>query len=349
MKLQFNPYYGRSFFLFVPALCFTVGNSHRSFISQANSSIFVQSHTADFINCTTSASVTTSAPTQHRKVESGGRWEHGTLIEPLQIHLPASHSSIKTEKNHSGGSTSSTSSSSSKTPSSTSKRGPKAAKGNKNINECILSLHQQHQNKTETKVEPYGTGCSRTLPLTWNQALQQLQNNIHVNTSCASSYANCSPADTTHTTATLLQIKREPCQVSEVTTSNNLIATTSFSGTPAIIKIEQKSPTTTSSSTLASITSSMDSSNTNCGQQNNGKFKEKGCQISFSLPLLIVILFLLPLRRLLGKKSCLHSRCSDPNWHCRRPTAFTRNNKPKPSPAASKGPEPLWLGTGRSG
>lgn len=244
---------------------------------QANSSIFVQSHTADFINCTTSASVS-SAPTHPKKFESNvGRWEPGSIIEPLQIHLPATNftttAAIKTEKNHSGSSTSSTSSS--KNPSSTSKRAAKAAKGNKNINDCILNLHQQHQSKStsDTKVEP--NGCSRTQPtLTWNQALQQLQCNV--NTSCASSYANCPSADTTsHTTATLLQIKREPCQVSEVTTSNNLIATTSFSGTPAIIKIEQKSPTTTSASTLASISSSMDSAsnNTSGGQQNNGKFK----------------------------------------------------------------------------
>ena len=245
--------------------------------SQANSSIFVQSHTADFINCTTSASVT-SAPTQPKKIEPNfGKWEPGSIIEPLQIHLPATNytttAAIKTEKNHSGGSTSSTSSS--KNSSSASKRAAKAAKSNKNINDCILNLHQQHQSKgaSDTKVEP--NGCSRTQPtLTWNQALQQLQSNV--NTSCASSYANCPSADTTtHTTATLLQIKREPCQVSEVTTSNNLIATTSFSGAPAIIKIEQKSPTTTSSSALASISSSMDSAsnNTSGGQQNNGKFK----------------------------------------------------------------------------
>lgn len=259
---------------FIPLWLTCFSSSH---FRQANSSIFVQSHTADFINCTTSASVTTSAPTQQKKLESNlGRWDSGALIEPLQIHLPATNyttaSAIKTEKSHSGSSTSSTSSS--KGASSSSKRAAKAAKSsNKNINDCILNLHQQHQSKSETKVEPNGTGCSRTLPLTWNQALQQLQN---VNTSIASSYGNCPPADTTsHTTATLLQIKREPCQVSEVTTSNNLIAA-SFSGTPAIIKIEQKSPTTTSSSALASITSSMDSaSNTNVGQQNNGKLKEQ--------------------------------------------------------------------------
>lgn len=250
--------------------------SHLLNHSQANSSIFVQSHTADFINCTTSASVT-SAPSQPKKLESNvGKWESGSIIEPLQIHLPATNytttAAIKTERNHSGSSTSSTSSQ--KTPSSTSKRASKAAKSNKNINDCILNLHQQHQSKgsNDTKVEP--NGCSRTQPtLTWNQALQQLQSNV--GTSVASSYANCPSADTTtHTTATLLQIKREPCQVSEVTTSNNLIATTSFSGTPAIIKIEQKSPSTTSS-TLASISSSMDSAsnNTSGGQQNNGKFK----------------------------------------------------------------------------
>lgn len=340
MELQFNPYYGEVF-------------THTSTFphhSQANSSIFVQSHTADFINCTTSASVTTSAPTQHKKLEASyGKWEPGSLIEPLQIHLPATNytttSAIKTEKNHSGSSNSSNSSSSTKPPS-TSKRGPKVAKANKNINECILSLHQQHQSKTtsDTKVETNGgTGCSRTLPLTWNQALQQLQNNV--NTSIASSYGNCPSADTTtHTTATLLQIKREPCQVSEVTTSNNLIATTSFNGTPTIIKIEQKSPTTTASSSLASISSSMDTNNTGGGQQNNGKFKKPFFIASRKLFSLVANCnpFFLALGKFLA-----HSRCCNPNWHCRRPTTFTRNNKP--SAFTSEGSEPLQSWPGRLG
>lgn len=252
MKLQFNPFYdekNKTFF---------------HLLSQANSSIFVQSHTADF-NCTTSASVTTTAAP--KKFDSIGRWESGSVIEPLQIHLPATNyttAAIKTEKIHSGGSTSSSSSSSSKAPSSTSKKSSKAAKANKNINDCILNLHQQHQSK-DTKVEPNGTGCSRTLPLTWNQALQQLQSNVNT-----SSFGNCPPADTTtHTTATLLQIKREPCQVSEITTSNNL----SFAGTPTLIKIEQKSPTTSSAPTItANISSSMDSTGAGTNGGQNGKF-----------------------------------------------------------------------------
>jgi hypothetical protein len=199
--------------------------------------------------------VTTSAAP--KKIDNIGRWESGSVIEPLQIHLPAT-AAIKTEKIHSGGSSSSSSSNSSKTPSSTSKKSSKAAKVNKNINDCILNLHQQHQSKGDTKLEPTGTGCSRTLPLTWNQALQQLQSNV-----------NCLPADTTsHTTATLLQIKREPCQVSEITTSNNL----SFAGTPTLIKIEQKSPTTTSAPTItANITSSMDTTG-HSGGGHNGEF-----------------------------------------------------------------------------
>jgi hypothetical protein len=241
VKLQFNPFFVDdeiTFFYFTSR--------------QANSSIFVQSHSADF-NCTTSASVTTTAAPKN----SIGRWESGSVIEPLQIHLPAS-AAIKTEKIHSGGSSSSSSSSSSKTPSSSTKKSSKAAKVNKNINDCILNLHQQHQSKGDTKVEPNGTGCSRTLPLTWNQALQQLQSNV-----------NCPPADTTtHTTATLLQIKREPCQVSEITTSNNL----SFAGTPTLIKIEQKSPTTTTAPTITNISSSMDSTGTSNSGTQSGKF-----------------------------------------------------------------------------
>lgn len=208
------------------------------------------------------------------------------MIEPLQIHLPATPTitnyptatAIKAENVSSG---SSTSSNSSTTPKNSSKKSSKSAKHNKNINDCILNLHQQHHSKTtagtsvSTKIDANGAaaGCSRTVPLTWNQAIAQFQQQANI----ASSNANCSTADTTsHTTATLLQIKREPCQVSEVTTSNNLLAAASFSGAPAIIKIEQKSPTTSSAAgaTLASISSSIDTMSNGLqtgGQQNNGK------------------------------------------------------------------------------
>lgn len=115
-----------------------------------------------------------------------------------------------------------------------------------------------------------GTGCSRTLPIAWNSsAIQHFTTNNSSNNVCDTA--------TTTTTGTLLQIKREPCQVSEVTTSNNLLATTSFSaGTPTIIKIEQKSPTSTSQSNITSISSSsaaasMDANNHSGGGQNGMK------------------------------------------------------------------------------
>jgi hypothetical protein len=250
---------------------------------KANSSIFVQAHTADIVNCSAAApTITTSAPTQIRRHETFGKWEAGSLIEPLQITLPVTTSATIKAEIHSGSSTSSTSSISSKTPSSSTakKSSSKSSKSNKNINECILNLHQQHQTKITpceiTKYEPItptATGCSRTLPLTWNQALQQLQ------TINPANYAHQS-TDCLPTTTHLLQIKREPCQVSEVTTSNNLIATTSFSGAPALIKIEQKSPTTTTSSSLSTVPVTSSTSNMeiqthnsqNIGQQNNGEF-----------------------------------------------------------------------------
>lgn len=204
----------------------------------------------------------------------------GSLVEPLQIHLPvtptittsfSTTAAIKSENISSGSSSSSSPSTSLKTPTSSNKRSPKNLKqNNKNINECILNLHQQHQSKGESEVvnKNDGTGCSRTLPLAWNTAVQHLQTNVSNNVHDTA----------TTSTATLLQIKREPCQVSEVTTSNNLLSTTSFtSGAPAIIKIEQKSPTitTSSASNLSSIaSSSMETLSQNCSmQQNNGKLK----------------------------------------------------------------------------
>lgn len=238
----------------------------------------MQSHTAaatDYLNCTTTVTSTPSSQTIKRPTEIG-RWEAtaGTsLIEPLQIHLPVTPtnltsytttSAIKSENISSGSSTSS--SSSSKTPTSSSnsnKRGSsKSSKHNKNINDCILNLHQQHQSKTSHETKFDGAGCSRTLPIAWNSSsFQQLtnvnnQNNVGENA------------------GTLLQIKREPCQVSEVTTSNNLLATSFSTGTPTIIKIEQKSPTSTSQSNFTSISSSSASTNMDAchnSGQNNGK------------------------------------------------------------------------------
>lgn len=255
----------------------------------------MQSHSAaDFINSTTSASVVSAAKNTDSFATSYGKWEAtaaGSLVEPLQIHLPitptitsfSTTAAIKSE-NISSGSTSSSSSTasvSSKAPTSTSKRSTKSSKqSNKNINECILNLHQQHQTKSEPSNnninKSEGNGCSRTLPLAWNTAVHQLQTNVNNNVNSDSA----TPSTTTTTTATLLQIKREPCQVSEVTTSNNLLSTTSFtSGPSAIIKIEQKSPTTTTTSSANNLTSSSMETLTNTSncsvQQNNGKLITK--------------------------------------------------------------------------
>lgn len=237
----------------------------------------MQSHSAaDFINCTTSASAVTAKNTDSFTA-SFGKWEAtaaGSLVEPLQIHLPvtptitsfSTTAAIKSE-NISSGSASSSCSTSSKTPTSTSKRSSKSSKqANKNINDCILNLHQHHQTKSETTTgsKSSDTGCSRTLPLAWNTAVHHVNNNV-----------NC---DIPTSSATLLQIKREPCQVSEVTTSNNLLSTTSFTSHPqAIIKIEQKSPTTTTTTATNLTTSSMETMANNFGlQQNNGENSRQG-------------------------------------------------------------------------
>lgn len=248
----------------------------------------MQSHTAaatDFLNCTTTVTSTPSSQTIKRPTEYG-RWEATTassLVEPLQIHLPVTPTNltnytttpaIKSENISSGSSTSSTSS---KTPTSSSNKrsSSKISKHNKNINDCILNLHQQHQNKSSHETQFDGAGCSRTLPIAWNSStLQQLTN---VN--------NANNVGDNAATGTLLQIKREPCQVSEVTTSNNLLATSFSAGTPTIIKIEQKSPTSTSQSNFTSISSSSASTNMdachNSGGQNNGEL--------ICIPLILII------------------------------------------------------------
>lgn len=250
----------------------------------------MQSHT-DILSSTT----TSLAPTQLTK-KLDGRWDHGSLTEPLRINVPqppplvsfstsspSNHTplSIKGE-HHSLGSASHSSSSSSsgsqKSISKTSKKGN--SKSNKTINDCILNLHQQHQNNlknnkslsilttTITTTTKEQTGCSRTVPLSsWSQS-----NKDNATILCKNS---------TISAASLLQIKREPCQVSEVTTSNNNLGpstpTTSF---PALIKIEQNSPTncidsspivTTTSSVLTSSSSTMDTATTTSGQ-NTSKY-----------------------------------------------------------------------------
>jgi hypothetical protein len=236
----------------------------------------VQSH-SDFSNFTSTSTASPHTSSVVKKTE--GRWEHGSLIEPLQIHVPpppaltnyASSSSIFANtpvsakglvSSGSNCSALSGSSGSSETkPSTTTRKQKGHSRSNKTINDCILNLHQQHQNNlihnnslsiliptTTVASSKDQSGCSRTIPLSsWSQNSYP-QHNVHIG-----------PDSST----TLLQIKREPCQVSEVTTSNNNLGTSTPSITfppstqTTIIKIEQKSPTTnTSSSTTSTTTSS---------------------------------------------------------------------------------------------
>jgi hypothetical protein len=85
--------------------------------------------------------------------------------------------------------------------------------------------------------------------------------------------------------------------VSEITTSNNLLATGSYSGTPTLIKIEQKSPTSASITT-----SSMD--NNGGGQQNNGSFKDPFFYGARPISLILLVLIVIPF---LGKFSFLYT------------------------------------------
>ena len=148
----------------------------------------MQSHT-DFLNCTASSASTQQLPaaSQAKKTETCiGRWEQGSLIEPLQIHVPSpaiSNYAIKSENpgpSHASGALV-------LKPSKKQRVQPKV---NKNINDCILSLHQQHQNNlvtthpstnnnlsiltttTTTSTKEQLQGCSRTLPLAWTQPVQ---------------------------------------------------------------------------------------------------------------------------------------------------------------------------------
>ncbi|XP_031635992.1 protein winged eye isoform X3 [Contarinia nasturtii] len=93
------------------------------------------------------------------------------------------------------------------------------------------------------------SGCSRTIPITWNNS-------------------------------SLLQIKREPCQVSEVTTSNNFPSTATvqlqeqqrktIATDQAIVKKEIKSPTETSSSTISLSTTASNMEHTNNNSVQSG-------------------------------------------------------------------------------
>lgn len=235
----------------------------------------MQTQSADIVNNTFTQTITsTSSPTQVRRNDTIEGWEPGSLVEPLHISLPITTASIKAE-NPSDGSTSSTFSNSSKKD----KKFLAAAKCNKTLNEIILNQHASNNTICEiTKVEPITpivAGCSRTVPLTWHHGFHQFETNIS-NPNKVDNYANQTPNELS--SAQLLQIKTEPCQVSEVTTSNNFITTTSLSASPALIKIEQKSPTTSTSSSVSTVpvtsttTNNMElQTSNNLVQQNNGK------------------------------------------------------------------------------
>ncbi|KAJ6635628.1 hypothetical protein Bhyg_14214, partial [Pseudolycoriella hygida] len=83
-----------------------------------------------------------------------------------------------------------------------------------------LSNNSRH---TDIRTNDISSGCSRTIPISWTSAASSSTNNI---------------VDSRNIGCSLLQIKREPCQVSEITTSN------SYTSTPltAVIKVESHSP-----------------------------------------------------------------------------------------------------------
>lgn len=244
----------------------------------------MQTQSADIVNNTFTQTITsTSSPTQVRRNDTIENWESSgaSLVEPLHITLPITTASIKAE-NPSDGSSSS--------PFSSCTRADKkqqflsATKCN-NKNLILSQQHHHHASNNSTiceitKVEPITpnvvAGCSRTLPLTWHHGFQQLDATSLGNQAKLDNYAHHNPADLS--TAQLLQIKTEPCQVSEVTTSNNFITTTSLSASPALIKIEQKSPTTSSSVTtvttvpVTSSTANMELQTSNNVVQNNGEY-----------------------------------------------------------------------------
>ncbi|KAG4072064.1 hypothetical protein HA402_015563 [Bradysia odoriphaga] len=170
--------------------------------SQANS-IFVQSQT-DFLGGTVATKKTET---------SFGRWEHG--IEPLQIQVPPLTSiasvPIKSDRK------TSTSALCGKTD---------GFHHNTNCNSSTnLSNHSRHTDVLTNKIRTndISSGCSRTIPISWTSAASSSTNNI---------------VDSRNIGCSLLQIKREPCQVSEITTSNNLGPTP----LTAVIKLESHSP-----------------------------------------------------------------------------------------------------------
>ncbi|GAB0099240.1 Protein winged eye [Sergentomyia squamirostris] len=195
--------------------------------SQANSSIFVQSHT-DFLSAGTSVSKKTCI----------GRWEHGsTAVEPLQIQVPplppVGNFSIKSENISGGNSRNHKSDGISHFASSgdASTTSPRTVSGTP-ATSVVTTVSSTVSNSD------LNSGCSRTLPISWTTSLSSVHS-----TSSSSSVASVRGASrhTGTSSNTLLHIKREPCQVSEVTTSNN-----------TLVKIESTSPKGTMDNTVSS-------------------------------------------------------------------------------------------------
>ncbi|XP_055715302.1 protein winged eye isoform X3 [Phlebotomus papatasi] len=193
--------------------------------SQANSSIFVQSQT-DFLSTGTSVSKKTCI----------GRWEHGaTAVEPLQIQVPplppVGNFSIKSEAISAGSSRHHKSDRISHFASSV----------DGTVSPCSVSCTSASPVVTTVSStvsnSDLNSGCSRTLPISWTTSLSS----VHSTSSSSVASVRGASRHATSGTNTLVHIKREPCQVSEVTTSNN-----------TLVKIESPSPKGTMDSSVSS-------------------------------------------------------------------------------------------------
>ncbi|XP_059621310.1 protein winged eye isoform X2 [Phlebotomus argentipes] len=195
--------------------------------SQANSSIFVQSQT-DFLSTGTSVSKKTCI----------GRWEHGSsAVEPLQIQVPplppVGSFSIKSEvisgecsRNHKSDGVSHFASSMEAAVSSP------CAVSYKSLSPVVTTV------SSTASSSDLSSGCSRTLPISWTTSLSSVHS---TSSSSVASVRGASRHIGASTSNTLVHIKREPCQVSEVTTSNN-----------SLVKIESASPKSTMDNTVTS-------------------------------------------------------------------------------------------------
>ncbi|XP_055676590.1 protein winged eye isoform X2 [Lutzomyia longipalpis] len=195
--------------------------------SQANSSIFVQSQT-DFLSTGTSVSKKTCI----------GRWEHGaTAVEPLQIQVPPlppiGNFSIKSESISAG------SSRNHKSDGASHFAPADGAASSPCSGSCTAASPVVTTVSSTVSNSDLNSGCSRTLPISWTTSLSSVHS-----TSSSSSVASVRGASRhsgTSSSNTVVHIKREPCQVSEVTTSNN-----------TLVKIESPSPKGTMDSSVTS-------------------------------------------------------------------------------------------------